>query len=449
MRWNSSSSDQNRGEQEGEGAKNGNASSNTTPDSKSGFGFQSLSGLLRRAHDPKRVRTYESRDKLEQPGPEISVDTSDAGRQSDEQQWNDRDGISVERSSVMNPVSDVADKSVTLYRRKITPIPEVRNSRPSFVRVQTPPQNPSSFVFPATQQRRRRLENARKATSSPAPTLQVPNPFVRRRTEVGRTRNRGSGNQQGAWGLTDEDLEPAIEPDQEVIQNGPIESTDIDAMANPAAAYSKHSAPTSSAARLTHVNSTGEAHMVDVGAKANSRRIAIASGVVYFSNPKPFQLIFENSNKKGDVLGVARIAGIMAAKRTSDLIPLCHPLALSKADVDVKLHAPKTVALGWVNNPHGMVTIQAHVETTGPTGVEMEALTATSAAALTVYDMCKAVDRSMRVTSIALRYKSGGKSGLFYDEVWAQHTGKTFFAERSLEMPIIERWANVKSTAKS
>ena len=122
--------------------------------------------------------------------------------------------------------------------------------------------------------------------------------------------------------------------------------------------------------------------MVDVGAKPNSARVAIAYAVVSFSNPEPFRLIFENNNKKGDVLGVARIAGIMAAKRTSDLIPLCHPISISKVEVDVKLVAPHALDRTGASNKHGNVTIESRVETTGPTGVEMEALTAATAASL-------------------------------------------------------------------
>ena len=150
---------------------------------------------------------------------------------------------------------------------------------------------------------------------------------------------------------------------------------------------------------LTHFDKDGAAHMVDVSDKPDTARVAVASGRI-FMEPETLALIVEGRAKKGDVLGVARLAGIMAAKKTHDLIPLCHPLALSKVSVDLEP----------IQNA---VEITATVKTTGPTGVEMEALTAVNVAALTVYDMVKAVDRSMVISDIRLRLKDGGKSGKF------------------------------------
>ena len=141
--------------------------------------------------------------------------------------------------------------------------------------------------------------------------------------------------------------------------------------------------------------------MVDVGAKAATHRIAIAQGRIVM-NPATLSIILAGSAKKGDVLGIARVAGIMAAKRTSDLIPLCHPLALTR------------VAIDFTPNQLGAsITCQATVETVGPTGVEMEALTAAQIALLTIYDMCKAVDRGMTITDVRVLEKHGGKSGSF------------------------------------
>ena len=141
--------------------------------------------------------------------------------------------------------------------------------------------------------------------------------------------------------------------------------------------------------------------MVDVGAKPHSHRIAIAHGRIVM-NPATLSIILEGSAKKGDVLGIARVAGIMAAKKTSDLIPLCHPLALTR------------VAIDFTPDPSSAsITCQATVETVGPTGVEMEALTAAQIALLTVYDMCKAVDRGMTITDVRVLEKHGGKSGSF------------------------------------
>jgi cyclic pyranopterin phosphate synthase len=153
--------------------------------------------------------------------------------------------------------------------------------------------------------------------------------------------------------------------------------------------------------RLTHISSSGEANMVDVGDKPATLREAAAEGRVVMA-PATLALIVAGDAKKGDVLGTARIAGIMAAKRTHELIPLCHPLALSK--VSVELTPDETL-------PGIVVTATARV--TGPTGVEMEALTAVAVACLTVYDMTKAVDRLMRIEGVRLLAKSGGRSGDF------------------------------------
>lgn len=151
--------------------------------------------------------------------------------------------------------------------------------------------------------------------------------------------------------------------------------------------------------KLTHFNEAGKAHMVDVGDKPPTRRVAIAEGEIRMQ-PETLALILEGGHKKGDVLGVARLAGIMAAKKTAELVPLCHPLALCHVALDLE-------ALTGEN----AVRCRARVETVGPTGVEMEALTAVQMALLTVYDMCKAVDRGMTMTDIRLVEKSGGKSG--------------------------------------
>lgn len=152
---------------------------------------------------------------------------------------------------------------------------------------------------------------------------------------------------------------------------------------------------------LTHIDGAGEARMVEVGDKAVTDRIGAAEGLVLVA-AATLDLIRSGDAKKGDVLGTARIAGIMAAKRTHDLIPLCHPLALTSVKVDLALQA----------DPPG-VAVRARVKTTGRTGVEMEALTAVSVACLTVYDMVKAVDRTIRITDIRLVEKRGGKSGDF------------------------------------
>ena len=149
---------------------------------------------------------------------------------------------------------------------------------------------------------------------------------------------------------------------------------------------------------FTHFDDEGRAVMVDVGAKPATARTATAKAAVIMA-PETLTMITQGEAKKGDVLAVARLAGIMAAKRTPELIPLCHPLMLTKVTVDL------TPA------PPDRIEIAATVQLTGQTGVEMEALTAVSIAALTVYDMCKAVDRAMRITDIRVTHKAGGKSG--------------------------------------
>lgn len=153
------------------------------------------------------------------------------------------------------------------------------------------------------------------------------------------------------------------------------------------------------AEQLTHFDATGQAHMVDVGAKQETHRIAVASGSIRMKS-ETLAIILAGSAKKGDVLGIARIAAIMGAKRTSDLVPLCHPLALTRVTVDFS-----------TDEAAASVHCTAQVETYGKTGVEMEALTAVQVGLLTVYDMCKAVDRGMVMTNIRVMEKHGGKSG--------------------------------------
>jgi cyclic pyranopterin phosphate synthase len=153
-------------------------------------------------------------------------------------------------------------------------------------------------------------------------------------------------------------------------------------------------------ARLTHVTSTGEAHMVDISAKADTARVAVASGRIMM-RPDTLAAIKSASLKKGDVIATARIAGIMAAKKTPDLIPLCHTILIDEVTIDFDLAASDSVR------------ITATARSTGRTGVEMEAMVATAVAALTIYDMAKAVDKGMTISDIRLESKTGGKSGMY------------------------------------
>lgn len=151
--------------------------------------------------------------------------------------------------------------------------------------------------------------------------------------------------------------------------------------------------------QLTHFDATGQAHMVDVAGKQDTHRIAVAAGSIRMK-PETLALVQSGSAKKGDVIGIARIAAIMASKRTSDLVPLCHPLPITRVAVDFEIDAAANC-----------VHCRAQVETIGKTGVEMEALTAVQVGLLTVYDMCKAVDRGMVMTNVRVLEKHGGKSG--------------------------------------
>jgi cyclic pyranopterin phosphate synthase len=153
--------------------------------------------------------------------------------------------------------------------------------------------------------------------------------------------------------------------------------------------------------KLTHFNPAGEAHMVDVGDKRITHRTAISEGWIRMQ-PQTLRMAVEGGHKKGDVLGIARIAGIMAAKKTSELIPLCHPLALTHIDIELTPQPDSS-----------SIYCRTRVETRGQTGVEMEALCATQIALLTIYDMCKAMDRGMTIDQVRLLEKAGGKSGLW------------------------------------
>ncbi|MES9963166.1 MAG: cyclic pyranopterin monophosphate synthase MoaC [Candidatus Sedimenticola sp. 20ELBAFRAG] len=150
---------------------------------------------------------------------------------------------------------------------------------------------------------------------------------------------------------------------------------------------------------LTHFNQSGEAHMVDVGAKDDTHRVAVTEGRIRML-PGTLELIVQGGHKKGDVLGIARVAGIMAAKKTSELVPLCHPLYITHVNIDLTPQPESS-----------SIYCETRVETRGQTGVEMEALCATQVALLTIYDMCKAVDRGMSIDQVQLMEKDGGKSG--------------------------------------
>ncbi|KAG9997169.1 molybdenum cofactor biosynthesis protein C, partial [Aureobasidium melanogenum] len=224
---------------------------------------------------------------------------------------------------------------------------------------------------------------------------------------------------------------PPISP----AQLGGSETDFLDSIESPSTSSKLRKAESSdpaAATALTHLTSTGEAHMVDVGGKDFTERVAVAVGFVHFSKERTYKVITENLNKKGDVLGVARIAGIMAAKRCSDIIPLCHPIPITKITLNVGTISPQNVMpirnlLGSYMMKHGVAAVEARVHTRGQTGVEMEALTAVSGACLTIYDMCKAVDKDMVISGARVLYKEGGRSGTYvYKDFAKQPAGNRF-----------------------
>ncbi len=174
----------------------------------------------------------------------------------------------------------------------------------------------------------------------------------------------------------------------------------------------KHNSGPTQPGELTHFDAAGQAHMVDIGDKPETRRVAIAQGTIKM-HPDTLAVIASGSAKKGDVLGVARIAAIMAAKRTADLIPLCHPIALTRVAVDFTLDAENSC-----------VVCAVEVESFGKTGAEMEALTSVQIGLLTIYDMCKAVDRQMIISQVRVVHKRGGKSGEWVAPPLSAETGQ-------------------------
>lgn len=280
--------------------------------------------------------------------------------------------------------------------------------------------------------RMRQFLRQRRIAQPSVPEAASPVPSSASRAREPRLRGPGP-----PWGLSRQDTETIdslVDPTETKFEREKAAEEAADSTVHSSKASSAEASNPQSS-RLTHLTSAGEAHMVDVGSKPATRRVAIACSYVFFGNEEPMRLITANSNKKGDVLSVARIAGIMAAKRTSDLIPLCHPVPISNVEVKVELCGEGTRDPFSAIRRSGAARIRAQVECTGPTGVEMEALAAANGAALTVYDMCKAVDKDMRVEKTLVLYKSGGRSGLHCHRAWAWHKKAKFFEEKGLEVP--------------
>ena len=331
--------------------------------------------------------------------------------------------VATERKSDNAPDEPTERRTQRRLRKYVT-------SEPSPIRFKGTPSTPGSELFfqMAGKYTAKRYHERRRGR---------PNPFTNGRGQQAVQIQRViPGEPERPWGLSPEDMKTVDSfsaPDSALSDlNGQAPG-----MSSAQAVQTERNNEEREKKDLTHVNPTGEAHMVDVGTKPDSRRVAIAVAFVSFGTPEPVRLIFENNNKKGDVLGVARIAGIMAAKRTSDLIPLCHPIVITKVEVDVKLEPPNTQNDLFKTPQHGGVSIRTLVECNGQTGVEMEALTAAMSAALTVHDMCKAVDRKIIVNNVRVVYKSGGRSGMHYFAFWAHFMGRDYFIERNLEVPDI------------
>ncbi|GAB7327318.1 hypothetical protein MBLNU13_g11196t1 [Cladosporium sp. NU13] len=392
------------------------------------FGFQSLGSLFPappspgRYSRPKERRAEEAASKETEgraPAAEAQIDVQSASP-AEATEASLKENISQTKSNLKEEnatktSSSPNDGSVipgrTLVRRVHEPEGSVSTGR---MRERLPAKNPQASTKPRT------ITPARGERKAPSPF-----PKTRKGVPSDEADTDTQPNSK-AWGLSQEDQDT------------------IDSISNPSAPFIKsndaqevaksaETAPvTPTGPRLTHVKSSGEAHMVDVGDKASTKRIAIAVAHVSLSR-EVYNQIVENSNKKGDVLGIARIAGIMAAKRTADIIPLCHPLAISKAEVDVypvpAIQLKREQTHYWMRScPRGLlVSIQARVECVGPTGVEMEALMAVQGAALTVFDMCKAVDKKMTIHAAKVVYKAGGRSGVSVEHSWKQHVGEANF----------------------
>jgi molybdenum cofactor biosynthesis protein MoaC len=319
--------------------------------------------------------------------------------------------IPIASSANLDSQSEVLDTpSVSKYSRSVKPA-----SQPTTVGVAP---DPSQLGLPIQRGemrgRRQRLlirqtqsdpQSANTGARPPA-TRTVSNPFL------GRTRPYGETATPAVSSTSDEQRTTENKIKRRRFSGDYY--CDVEVVSAPQASQTAESRPV-----LSHVDASGKANMVDVSAKPATQRSATAHAQVVFSNDASLQSVVRNSSSKGDILAVARIAGIMAAKRTAELIPLCHPLAITNVDLVFKLAAFKMAPFKKKKGEipqGGALRIYATVSCTGPTGVEMEALTAANVAALTVYDMCKAVDKEMEIKGVRLCEKSGGRSGTWRSE---------------------------------
>lgn len=488
-------------------------SSDNQPDSNSGFGFQSLSSLFSQPETRKRYSRPRERDpQQEKDNAEDRIDLdryrpsrSQPEKASSQEPADQSFFTAAEQAQPESPGREAEPRRRRLIH-KYGPQPSIRKYDVQDTHTKDPFSRDHSYMRPAKQRAQRAHQmNASLARHERVPIseeersrkIQAADFYQRRQEKTERARLAAS-QRDGVkaervphpfeadaprqsdepakaaekvafqpWGLREEDretIESFIAPaksDREGSTQGDT-ATDgsfssrvppaiqrVASPKKPGASHDEVAIPQSQPNKLTHLKPTGEAHMVDVGEKPATKRIAIAFGHVLFKNDVPLEQIKENTNKKGDVLGIARVAGIMAAKRTSDIIPLCHPIAISKVEVDVvpmTRDAMKPTGMSPQSGGGG-VLIQARVECIGPTGVEMEALTAVNAAAMTVVDMCKAVDKDMTIGS-RIVFKTGGRSGMVVNSRWSKGFLRYFRAQTADLDDMIHRhmgWAKKES----
>lgn len=413
-------------------------SSDSKDDSDGGFGFQSLGSLFPAPPSPGRYsRPRERRaeeaalKESEERAPEAQSKDDSAPNgaffqpvsPSDKIEWKpsgESAAPSVDSSTVLHPDGErpLLRRVITKYQEPSTSVDDAPVTAPRGGRERGPAKRAQTAAKPRAQ---KPPQVDRKVPKPPATAVDKSAPSDKAAAEI--------GPDPKAWGLSQEDQDTiASIAEPSVPLTARAQHVEAKSTKDASAAPVKSPKADKDGKRLTHVKSSGEAHMVDVGDKPSTKRTAIAVAHIGLTQDVYDQII-ENNNRKGDVLGIARIAGIMAAKRTSDIIPLCHPLAISKAEVDVYLVPstnpnPDRRHYWYQSRPAGqLVAIQARVECVGPTGVEMEALTAVQGAALTIIDMCKAVSKSLTIDGAKVVYKAGGRSGAYCDPQWKHHIG--------------------------
>ena len=397
-------------------------SSDRKHDTGSEFGFQSLGSLFPTPPSPGRY----SRPKERRAEEAASKESEERAPTSEVQKDSTLEKPYSRSASPPGPIESTSNEKNAAKIKASVEANEDKSREFTIRRVDQGVSIPAGRTRERISTRRLQAPAKLRATRPTSDKSKVPNPFAAKPKQNNAPAEAGTEDRANAkaWGLSQEDQDTV-----DSLFDPKIPLVAKDASNSQAVAKTAENAPTATnGPRLTHVKPSGEAHMVDVGDKASTKRVAIAVAHIGLTKAVYDQIV-ENGNKKGDVLGIARIAGIMAAKRTSDIIPLCHPLAISKAEVDVYLvpwcKPSKESNHFWMRtrDAGSLVAIQARVECVGPTGVEMEALMAVQGAALTIVDMCKAVEKRLTIHGAKVVYKAGGRSGVHVDPKWKQHVG--------------------------